>query len=277
MDAPNVKATSEDVSDEETQWMLNALSATRLPSPWTPQGEIELYGAENLYDLVNGQAYAYFVYGFEEAAVQTYENATGETLRVEIWRTATHEDAYGLYSGYRSGSPVAVGNEGDTDFGRRLGFWQDRYNVRLFALQPVPDEDLLAFAEAVAHELPSGGDTPEVVDFLPPDGLDERSIVFFHEDLTLQNYLWLGGENPLGLSRETDGVLARYEWDEMDFQLLLVQYPDTSASLTGLEALESTTVDGLLMAGVRDDLLGAVFGPEEGTIVSELLSAALAR
>jgi hypothetical protein len=264
-----------EADDQATQRMVDALSATGLPAAWMPQGDLELYDVENLYDLVNGQADEYFAYAFEQAAVRTFENASGDTLRVEMWRTATAADAYGLYSGYRAGMPVGIGNEGDGDPGRRLGFWQDRYNVRLFAFQPVPDDELVAFAELYASVLPAGGDQPAVMGQLPQNGLDERSILFFHKEISIQNDLWLGGENLLGLGPETDGVLARYDVDGGLLQLILVRYPNAGASQAGLEALESVPPDNLLAAEVRGDLFGAVFGMVDRTAAKELLAAAL--
>jgi len=56
---------------------------------WTPTGEAEVFDRENIYDLVNGQAEAFFAYGFEQVAVQSYENTGGAVLRVEVWQLAT--------------------------------------------------------------------------------------------------------------------------------------------------------------------------------------------
>jgi hypothetical protein len=270
-DAPEVPKTEETA----TQSMVDALSAAGLPAGWAPQGEPALYGVDNLYDLVDGEADAYFVYAFEQAAVRTYENASGDTLRVEIWRTATPADAYGLYSGYRSGTPVAVGNEGDADPGRRIGFWQERYNVRLFALRPVPEEQLLSFAEVLASALPNGGDQPALATNLPMDGLEERSVLFFREQLTLQDYVWLDGENLLGLGPKTEGVLATYQMDDNVLQLLLVHYPDAEASEAGLQALRSMPPDNLLVADRRGDVLGAVLGVGDEASARMLLANAL--
>ena len=76
-----------------------------------------------------------------------------------------------------------------------------------------------------------------MMDFLPQDGLVERSGLFFHQKISVQSYVWLGGQNLLGLSAETDGVLARYETRSGVVYLLLVQYPEQGAAQAGLEAL----------------------------------------
>ncbi len=101
--------------------------------------------------------------------------SAGTLLNVEIWQLATPADAYGLFSAGRTGAPAVIGNEGDSDPGRRLAFWQDRYFVSLNAAQPVPDETLQAFAQAISGRLPAGGERPALVDRLPGSGLVERS------------------------------------------------------------------------------------------------------
>ena len=240
---------------------------------WTPS-DVEIFDRENIYDLVNGQAEAFFVYGFEQVAVRNYENADGAILSVEVWQLATPADAYGLFSSGISGEPIAIGNEGDADPGRRLAFWQDRYYVHVRARQELPDASLRAFAGAVSMALPVGGERPTLVDQLPPDGLVERSDIFFHEELSIQNQVWLGGENLLGLSPETDAILARYAVGGAVARLLLVQYPDAEAASAGLAALEDSQINGLVTADVRDNLLGAVFGEVDAVMADKLLSEA---
>ena len=242
---------------------------------WTSSGEVEVFDRENLYDLVDGQADAFFVYGFEQVAVRNYENAEGAALSVEIWQLATPADAYGLFTASIAGEPAAAGNDGDADPGRRWIFWQDRYYVQVRARQALDDADLRHFAEAVSAALPSGGERPALVDRLPAGGLVERSPLFFHEEISIQDRLWLGGENLLGLSPDTDGVLARYDAGGAVVRLLLVQYPDAQAALAGQAALESGQISSLVAAATRDDLLAAVFGEADQPTANALLSQAL--
>jgi len=243
---------------------------------WTPAGEVQVFDRENLYDLVNGQAEAFFAYGFEQVAVRHYESAKGTTLHVEVWQLATPADAYGLFTTSIASMPVPLGNDGDADPGRRIAFWQDRYHVDVHAHQQLPDADLQILAQAVSARLPSGGERPALVDRLPAEGLVARSAIFFHEEISIQSDLWLGGENLLGLGRETDGVLARYEVGGEVAQLLLVQYPNADAASVGLAALEGDQVNELVSADVHDTWLGAVFGRMDAVTVGKLLSEALA-
>ena len=238
-------------------------------SGWAVDGEMQIFDAETIYDLVNGQADSFFAYGFEQVAVQKYEGEDG-TLRLEVWQLATPTDAYGLFTSYRSGQPVSLGQEGDGDPGRRLDFWQDRYFVRLFAVQPISDESLRVLGEAVSAALPVGGEQPALVERLPREGLVERSDLFFHQEISIQSYVWLGGQNLLGLSAETEGLLARYETESGSVYLLLVQYPDQGAALLGLQALQAGSIADLSASQVQGELLGAVFG-EAGELDATLL------
>jgi len=264
--------------DEKPFSLTDAFPGADAFPGWTlaGEGEVRLFDRENLYDLVNGQADAFFVYGFEQVGLQDYENGKGVMLSVEVWQLGTPADAYGLFSASISGAPVALGNDGDGEPGRRLAFWQDRYYVRVRARQSLPDAELQGFAGAVSEALPSGGERPALVDRLPDKGLLERSVVFFHQEISIYDRLWLGGENLLGLGPETDGVLANYDdVGGVGAQLLLVQYPDAEAASAGLAALESGGVDGLLTADVRNDVLGVVLGRADVAAASALLAAAL--
>jgi hypothetical protein len=250
------------------------LPGSEVPGGWTRTGETQVFDAENLYDLVDGQAEAFFAYAFESVAVQTYENPGGSILRIEIWQLATPDDAYGLFTGYRTGTPLAIGQEGDTDPGRRLDFWQDRYFVRLFSVQAIRDSDLQAIAQMVADALPAGAEPPMLLSRLPQAGLMERDTIFYREEISIQSHLWLGGQNLLALGPETEGVLARYTVGDETATLLLVHYPDAEAALAALEALRAGGLDSLAAADVQGDLLGAVFGAVSESQARALLADA---
>jgi hypothetical protein len=247
---------------------------------WTPVGEARVYNRDNLFDMVDGQADGFFVYGFQQVAAQRYQDAAGAALEVDIWQVSTPADAYGLFTAGLAGQSAticpstasAACYEGDADPGRRLAFWQDRYYVQVYGRQPVPDADLQAFARAVSAGLPAGAERPALVSRLPKEGLVERGFVFFHEEISIQTWVWLGGENILDLSPETDGILARYDMDGGMAYLLLIEYPQAKAASNGLAALKAGQVEGLATADARDNLLGAVFGQLDPTAADELLA-----
>jgi hypothetical protein len=242
---------------------------------WTPEGDVRTFDEETLFNLVNGQADVFFAYGFERVAVRRYVSADEAAVHVEVWQLATPADAYGLFTLNASGAPVeGIGNNSNADPGRRLSFWQDRYFVSVRALQETDNADLETFARQISSALPAGGEPPDLLNRLPSNGLTARPY-FFHEEIAIQDVLWLGGENLLGLGPEMDSVLAQYEIDGTATHLLLIEYPDVASASTGLAALESSEVEGLVAASTEENVLGAVFGEVDEAAIGPLLEEAL--
>lgn len=246
-----------------------------VPPGWTISQKAATYHHDTLYNLVDGQADSFFAYGFEQAAVQRYQNGEGTQLNVEIWQLANPADAYGLFSAGRRGATATIGNAGDSDPGRRLAFWQNRYFVSLSASCPVPDADLQAFGQSIAKKLPSGGAAPAVVNRLPKSGLSTSGPIFFHEEMSVQMEIWLGGENLLGLSHETNGIIGRYVLGNIPARLMLIEYPTSGQAASALTALQKSPPNGLVASDVKSNLLGAVFGKLDTPQASALLQEAL--
>lgn len=242
---------------------------------WKISTPAQTYRPDNLFDLVDGQADAFFAYNFQQVTTQRYTNAEGTLLNVEVWQLAQPVDAYGLFTLNRAGTPSQIGNEGDTDPGRRAAFWQDRYYVHVNANKQVPDEQITAFAKAISGALPTGGQRPALVDRLPAQGLADRGFIFFHQELSIQDQVWLGGQNILSLSPKTDGVVARYTLEGVSAHLLLIRYPNADQASAALQALRKAQDLDLIVADVKGATLGAVFGKAGQAAAAALLEVAL--
>ena len=244
-------------------------------SGWTSAQDVKSYTHDHLFELVDGQADAFFAFGFEEVAVRRYQNDQGNQVNVEVWQLATSADACGLFLSNQSGQPAQVGVESALNPGRRLSFWQNRYYSAITANKSVPDETLLAFGSALARALPSGGERPALMKRLPAANLAGGSLLFFHQEITIQNVLWLGGNNLLGLSAKTDGVMGQYVPDGQRFNLLLIQYPGPKEAAGALKTLEKAQLEGFVAARVRDNLLAAAFGTPDSQAANGLIDEAL--
>ncbi|MBN1440374.1 MAG: hypothetical protein JW929_13280 [Anaerolineales bacterium] len=244
---------------------------------WIPAGEALTFTRETLFDYINGASEYYFTYTFEEVATGRYADGAGRELNAEIWRFAEAEDAYGLFSG-REGIPAAAvgrANQAVLETGVRLVFWQEKFYVNLTALDTAADGELLQFAEFISRSLPAGGEKPAILGFLPAEGLAAGSEKFFHMELAIQERIWLGGENLLGLTADTDAVAARYARGGSECQLLLVQYPDSARAEAALEVLRGGGVEDAAAAARNGKLLGAVFGTNAKEPAEALLAEAL--
>jgi hypothetical protein len=201
------------------------------------EDEPRRYDSETLFDFMNGAADLYFTYGFEGLSVGQYVDQDGRVVQVEIYDTATDADAYGLFTYNSYGEPIDLGVDGELDSGYRLAFWQGAHFVQLLPREEVQNEVLRAFGRAVASALPQGGQRPSLVDALPQEELDTDSVRFFREKMALDNLLWLGPDDVLGLGADTQGVVAHYDLDAASevggagVDLLLVAYPDAGRAL----------------------------------------------
>ncbi len=244
------------------------------PAGWT-RTELRAYDRENLFDLVDGQADTFFAYGLERVVVGRYQNATGAIVDASVWQLPAAADAFGLFTASRSGEPIGIGNDGDEDSGRRLAFWQGRCLVQIWSRQELPEAELQAFGRELAAALPGGGERPALLARLPEELRQQRGLIYFHQQLSIDSELWLGNENILGLSAATEGLLVRLPGDGEAAYLLLVQYPDAGAANAAGQALAAGSVEGCVVCRARGNLLAAVFGPVSKEEASEWLATTL--
>jgi hypothetical protein len=252
------------------------LPASGAVAGWERSGEAEVYVPDDLFDYMDGQAELFFVYGFGRLAVQEYQRGQEGPIIVEVYQVASPADAYGLFSFYTTGQPMDLGAGGSAEPGRLISFWQGPFYARVFAYGEAEQESLSALARQVAAGMPEGGALPELVTRLPQENLVPGSARFFHQKLSLDNLIWLGDENILDLSEETDAVLAAYAYGDSQAQLLVVEYPDAAMAEAAHAALQGSGLENLSAAGQSAQYLVAVFEVPDQAIARELLQKALA-
>lgn len=252
------------------------LPASGAVAGWERSGEVEVYVPDNLFDYMDGQAELFFVYNFEKLATQEYTRDQEGPIIVEVYQVDSPADAYGLFSFYTTGEPIDLGSGGAVELGRLISFWQGRFYSRVFAYGEAEQESLLALARQVVAGMPEEGAPPELVTRLPRENLVPGSARFFHQKLSLDNLIWLGDENILNLSEQTNAVLAVYTYGDARAQLLVVEYPDAATAEAAHAALESSGLENLSAASQSAQYLAVVFETPNQAIAHGLLQKALA-
>jgi hypothetical protein len=252
------------------------LPASGAVAGWERSGEAEIYVPDDLFDYMDGQAELFFVYRFERLAVQEYQRGDEGPIIVEVYQVANPADAYGLFSFYATGQPLDLGAGGAVEPGRLISFWQGPFYARVFAYGEAEQESLSALARQVAAGMPEEGGLPQLVTRLPQENLVPGSARFFHQKLSLDNLIWLGDENILNLSEQTDAVLAAYTYDDTQAQLLVVEYADATTAEAAYTALEGSGLENLSAAGQSAQYLAAVFKMPDQAIAQELVQKASA-
>jgi hypothetical protein len=153
-------------------------------SGWKLDGEPLIYGPQDLWEYIDGQAETFLMYDFREVAAQHYLDPSGLEIKVEIYEHGSPLMAFGIYSQFRSPDVeyLEIGNEAFGDE-YSIHFWKGRFYVEIYAYEEGEkiSEAMKEFAETVAGKIPDGGREPAEVFLFPRGGLIEKSVTFVNE------------------------------------------------------------------------------------------------
>ncbi len=252
------------------------LVAAALPlevAGWRLSGDDQIYDAETIFQYIDGHAEVYLAYGMKRCLARRYSGPEGEPdIVLDLFELASAEDAYGVFTHDRDGDDLDVGQGALLRTGW-LSFWKGRWFGSVYAegeSEPAYDA-VIAIARGAADAIAEKGEAPALVSELPVDGLDLRSVRFFHTQEILNSVVYLGFENVLQFGPETDAVLGRYARPNGSAWLLLVDYPDaeTASSAEGAAAEAGLAIR---REGAR---LAVVLAPEPAAAADGLLADAM--
>lgn len=210
---------------------------------WSIQGEEELYDRESLFHYMDGAAELYLAYGFRSLRVVRYSRGSGPKMVSELYEMASPEDAYGVFSFGREDREVGVG-QGSEMGGGILRFWKGRYFVSLYSDTDAPETEILRVGRALSERIPHEGDAPQILRFLPDEGLQRDSIRFFRNHVILNQRFFLANENILQLGPHTEGVLARLEGAGGPLHLILIRYPNEQSANSAHQSFRDAYLPG---------------------------------
>ncbi len=191
-------------------------------------GEDRTYDRKTLYDYMNGGAEVYLAFDFREVWTRPYADPGGRELALDVYDMGSPAEAFGVFSCDREDPEAGIGQASEYGFGL-LRFWQGKFFVTVTASDEGEDVDevILELGREVVKHLGPPGDGPDMLAFLPADGLRPDRTSYFHSSINLNNRFFVSSENILRLDRAADCVFAEYETGtEEEAFLLLVRYPD---------------------------------------------------
>jgi len=240
---------------------------------WQGTGDDEIYDTETIYQYIDGHAEVYLAYGMKRCLARRYTGPSGEPdIVLDLFELASAADAYGVFTHDRDGDEVDVGQGALLRTGW-LSFWKGRWFGSVYSegeSEPAYDA-VIAIARRAADAIAEEGEVPFLVSELPIDGLDERSVRFFHTQEILNSVIYLGFENVLQFGPETDAVLGRYERPNGSAWLLLVDYPDMETASWA----EGAGTEGGLAVRREGARLAVVLAPEPASAADSLLADAM--
>lgn len=246
---------------------LGAVALSCQPAPqgileiegWTAVGEPATYGADGLWELINGAADTFLAYGFEEVTVQRYSR-DGVTASIAVYDMGTPLDAFGIF---RTEAPaeepaLPIGTEAVVSPPYQCLLLKDRYYVKVEAYEGDIDQATgESLVSAIASALPGEAGLPPEFDVLPTDGMVPGSAQYTREAL-------------FGLTELEETVHARYTGnDDAEYRVFAVLDDAADAVWSRLEIeWQVLHMDGIPVRFREvpySGLVGAVRG--DGTVV----------
>ena len=130
----------------------------------------KVYVPGNLWDLINGAADAYLSYDFQDLHLADYENKEGVSMRVELYRHSTYNNAYGIYTTERSPEYefLEIGLEGYQEEGI-LNFQCGHYYIKMSCFDEADDinKDMAMIGKKIQEQLNQEIFWPSVLRYFP--------------------------------------------------------------------------------------------------------------
>lgn len=168
---------------------------------WSRAGDDKIYTPQTIFDYINGGAEVYKAYNMRHCLSRRYTTAQGPAIVLDVFDMGTSKDAYGVFTHDPAGEVVELGQDGRLRPGW-ANFWKDRFFVSIYAEEETAaaQKAVQTLGKKVDALITDRGARPEIIDRLPPQGLQTTSIRYFHHPVIL-NYHHVCSE-PLDVSRQ---------------------------------------------------------------------------
>lgn len=149
---------------------------------WTLSDKVETFDRDTLFDRINGAADIFLSCNFVEmTAVDYARNGTDKYVTLHMYRHASPNDAFAIYSAERSpGSAfLKIGAEGYRDAGL-VYFLSGSMYVKLTSSDHTPETSAMMekVARALASKIDPAAALPEILKAFPPEGKQPRSETY---------------------------------------------------------------------------------------------------
>jgi hypothetical protein len=218
---------------------------------WQAQDEAETYDRETIFDYIDGAGEVYLMYDFRKVMVFHFIRAEQPNILVELFDMGSPQDAFGVFSHAREDEDQGIG-QGSEYRGGLLCFWKSKFFVCISSERETPEakKAVQDLAEKIAGKIKTTGARPELLDYLPSEGLESNTVRYFHKHTTLNYHYYTAGENILNLGPQTEAVLATYQPDET--YLLCVRYPDQEQAKEALNSFLTAYVPEATKSGIAE-------------------------
>lgn len=159
---------------------------------WEPEGDPVVYGADDLFEYINGSADLYLSYDFKEMASLSYFDDQGRGLTIDVYEHGDDANAFGIYSQERPSpmNALDVGAQSYYDFGI-LNFCQGTYYVKVagYDLEEFDEEMLTVVAKIVSANIGGKKELPKALACFPSDAMVKNSSRYIAQNVFGHGFL----------------------------------------------------------------------------------------
>jgi hypothetical protein len=182
----------------ESQQLLGLLPEDNQVPGWTRGDEVRFFGADKLWEYIDGAADGYLTYGFQEVVTAEYNNAQKSSqVVIDVYRMKDARNAFGIYAAElnRDSEFQKIGAEGYFG-GTVLNFWSGPYYVKITASQEDPESkpEMIKLAENLSGKIGAVGSELAEAGFFASADLLPHSLRYLPKDVLGQTYLVEGFE-----------------------------------------------------------------------------------
>lgn len=181
---------------------------------------------ENLFDYIDGAADSYLSYQFKHLWVKEYTNASGASIKAEIYEHSNENDAFGIYS-IEKASEYKFQKIGGQAYRYEdiLNMVCGKYYVKLqgYDLKETAYADLETLARGIADNLDPAAALPEILGKFPQENLIHHSGMYI-------------AENFLGYDFLKNAFASIYQKGDQTFQLFVIRGKDATDCRNMLES-----------------------------------------
>jgi hypothetical protein len=198
---------------------------------WKASRTLPLAVPNDLYNYIDGGAELYISYGFGEALSRTYSRQDQPEVLAEVYDLLQARNAFGVFTQTREEESRQYG-QGTYIIPGAVFFWKDRYYISLSTWDATQGgmDFIHELATHIEGKITSEGKVPDLVRFLPREGMIPFGYKYFHHPVWLNSYFFISDHNVLLIDDRTDALLTRYANGEKRLYLLLVQYASNEAA-----------------------------------------------
>ncbi|MFH1125439.1 MAG: DUF6599 family protein [Pseudomonadota bacterium] len=255
---------------------------------WAKAEEDRYFDDRTIFEYIDGAGELYRAYHMKRCLSRRYTTPNGPAIILDIFDMGTSKDAFGVFTHDQDGEPLDMG-QGALYRAGWLSFWKDRYFASLYGEQETEAARaaIREIAGRLALIIKEEGPKPFILSYLPPRGLQSKSIRYFHDHHILNFHYYLSDENILNLGPQTEATLAEYRLDHGSCRLLLALYPDAEKAAKARSSLFKTYLhdadrkgfarleDGRWSgAAVKGSLIIVVLEADSREVAEELLKRA---